>query len=129
MTKQCIRLYIGDNDELLDTGERCVEDLGGKDVPTHTRKLLPPKYALYKASAYFTHATAYPSLAMWRPKDADKPTYEDSFVLEIITAASNAWIKALMLAEDLRVSLQQDSILVVSHDITNTQLVELQLVE
>lgn len=124
MSKQCIRLYIGDNGELLDTGERCVEDLGGKDVPTHTRKLLPPKYALYKTSAYFTGATVYSTTSMWRPKNADIPSYEDYFVLEIITASSNAWTKALMLAEDLRVSLQQDSILVVSHDITNTQLVE-----
>lgn len=123
MAKQCIRFYIGDDGEPREIDELCETD-HGMELPAHKRQLAPPKFALHKAAAYFTAATVYPAISMWRPRDVDEPEIEASFVLEIITADKNAWELALALAEDLRVGLQQEAVLVVRHDVVDVQLVE-----
>ena len=123
MAKQCIRLYIGDDGEPRETDEPCETD-HGVELPAHKRQLAPPKFALHKAAAYFTGATVYPAIGMWRPRDVDEPEVEASFVLEIITADTDAWAKALALAEDVKLGLQQEAVLAVRHSIDDAQLVE-----
>lgn len=123
MSKKVIRLYVGDDGEPRDSGEPCNVD-HGMPMPDHNRKLAPPKYALHKAAAYFTGATVYPAIGMWRPKGSDEPEVEASFVVEIITADARGWELALQLADDLRVGLGQEAVLAMNQAVVDTALVE-----
>lgn len=123
MSKKCIRLYVGDDGEPVDTGEPCTVE-HGIPMPPHNQELAPPKFALYKAAAYFTGATVIPTLGVWREPDVDEPQYEASFVLEIITADIDGWERALQLADDLRKALGQKAVLATHSSVVDTVLVE-----
>ena len=124
MAKKCIRLYVGDDGEPREIDEVCDTD-HGMSMPIHHRKLSPPKFALYKAAAYFTAATVIPSITMQRPRDVNTPEVEASFIVEIITADKRAWENALDLADDLRIGLQQKAVRAIMIYIADTALVEM----